>query len=238
MNRQHFSPPFDPGSMPTWRCPHCLDGTLTSAKDTLKQYETAESRESGEHPDWGQEWKAERFFILVKCIKCKEPVLCIGNVQSIEGHDEEHGWVSWDAVVPTYFEPTVPVILIPKTCPETVRKEVLNASSLLWCSPSSAGNKIRAAVERLMDALSVPNTGPLHGRIQAYASTNKDVGDKLLAIKWIGNTGSHSDNLELSDVLDAFELLEYSLEELYEGKSVRLKSLAASIISHKGPPPK
>ena len=224
--------------MPAWRCPHCFDGALASIKESLKQSSTAASQEARDHPDWGPEWDVDRFFMMMKCVKCNDPVFCVGTTQSIEEHDDELGWVFSNALVPTYFEPNVPVILIPSKCPDSVSAEVLKASSLIWCSPSSAGNKIRAAVERLMDAQVVPSTGALHGRIQAFGFTNQDVADKLLAIKWIGNTGSHSDDLELADVLDAFELLEYCLEELYEGRSARLKALAASINSYKGPPPK
>jgi len=199
---------------------------------------TAASQEAHGHPEWEPEWNVARFFMIMKCVKCSDPVFCVGNTQAIEEHDDEYGWVFSDALVPTYFEPYIPVILIPSKCPKSVSAEVEKASSLIWCSPSSSGNKIRAAVERLMDEQGVPNKDALHVRIQAFASTNQDVADKLLAIKWIGNTGSHSDDLQMADVLDAFELFEYCLEEIYEGRSVRLKALAASINSHKGPPPK
>ena len=70
-------------------------------------------------------------------------MLCIGKIESIEGHSEEHGGVFWDVLVPTYFEPTVPVMPIPEICPEAVREEVLNASAWVGCSPSSAGSKAR-----------------------------------------------------------------------------------------------
>lgn len=89
-----------------------------------------------------------------------------------------------------------------------------------------------------MDEQGVPSSRFLDTRIKSFAPRNQGVANKLLAIKWIGNTGSHSDNLELVDVLDAFELLEYCLEELYEGRTARLIALAASINTHKGPLPK
>lgn len=200
---------------------------------------TAATQELTEQIDcWLPEFEISRFFMKMKCVKCKDPVLCIGITKAVEEHDDEYGWVFSDALVPTYFEPYVPVIRIPSGCPESVSAEVLKASSLIWCSPSSSGNKIRVAVERLMDAQGVPNARDLHVRIKNFSTTHQDVVDKLLAIKCIGNIGSHSDNLELVDVLDAFELLEYCLDELYEGRSARLKALAASINTHKGPPPK
>lgn len=201
-------------------------------------YETAASKAARGDPNWEPEWESKRFSILLRCIRCSEPVLGVGDVQSIEGHDEEHSWVFFNALVPRYFEPPIPMIQVPKDCPDVVHSEVLSATVLYWSSRSSAGNRIRAAVERLMDVLGVPNTSTLHARIQTYATTNNDIAEKLLAIKWLGNTGSHSDDLDSSDVLDAFELLEYALEELYAGRSTRLKALAGTINTHKGPPPK
>ena len=237
MNRAHFTPPFSPGAMPAWRCPHCPDGALASVRDTLKQYETAKSRASSAYPDWDRAWDVRRFFMLMKCVNCDGPVLCIGKIESIEGHSEEHGGVCWDVVVPTYVEPTVPVMAIPEICPEAVREEVLNASAWVWCSPSSAGNTMRAAVERLMDALGVASAGSLQARIQAYVAKNQDVADKLLAMKGIAHAGGHADPLDLSDALDAFEILECCLESIYEGRSARLESLAAAI-PPAAPPPK
>lgn len=226
--------------MPAWRCPHCSDGALTLIKDSLKRTETAASLKAHDHPDWGPEMNVDRFSMKMKCMKCNDPVLCVGTTRTIEEYDGDLGWVFSDALVPTYFEPYVPVILIPSKCPDSVSDQVLKASSLIWCSPASSGNKIRVAVEQLMDEQGIPKNknDTLDYRIQIFASKNKDIGEKLRAIKWIGNTGSHSDNLELEDVLDAFELLEFCLEELYEGRSTRLKALAASINFHKAPPPK
>ena len=85
----------------------------------------------------------------------------------------------------------------------------------------------------------------LHARIELFANKNPkknpnknaDVGEKLLAIKWLGNTGSHSDTLKHEDVLDAFELFSHALDEIFEETSVRLKKLSSSINRNKGPAP-
>ena len=238
MNRQHFAIPFSQSAMPTWRCPNCHDGVLAGVKSSLKLYETSDSKAARDNPDWDHDWESQRFFLQLQCIKCSEPVLWVGDTQSVEEHDEEFGWVFSRALVPTYFEPAIPLIQVPKACPDEVHSEVLAAAALYWSAPASSGNRIRACVERLMDAQAVASGTSLHARIQAFASKNKDISDALLAIKWIGNTGSHSDELEASDVLDAFELLEYALEELYEGRTARLRALAGSINLHKGPAPK
>jgi len=245
MNRQHFTSPFSPSSPPAWRCPACDEGALAVAKDSLHIEETADSKSHRGHSDWEPDWIEQQFSLLLRCNRCKEPVFVVGNTELVEDFDEEHGWVLIEAIVPQFFVPAVPLIAVPKSCRKEIATEVLNASSLFWSSPPSAGNRIRVCVERLMDHAKIPKKGKtkkgkyqdltLHARIERYAKKNADVGEKLLAIKWLGNSGSHSDALEHSDVLDAFELLSYALEEILEGKSSRLKRLSSSIIKSKGP---
>lgn len=207
--------------------------------------ETAKSKKYRNHSDWEPDWIEQQFSILLRCNRCKEPVFSVGSTQLVEDHDEEHGWVYVEAIVPEFFVPAVPMIVLPNGCPKEIAAEVLNASSLYWTSPPSAGNRIRVGVERLMDHLKIPKKGKtkkgrfqsltLHDRIERFAKKNPDVGKGLLAIKWLGNSGSHSDHLQQADVLDAFELLSYALEEIIEGKSIRLKRLSTSIIKSKGP---
>lgn len=163
----------------------------------------------------------------------------------MEDHDEEHGWGFADGLEPSFFEPATPLIQIPKTCPKEVGDDVVDASRLYWTSPPSAGNRLRAGLERLMDNLGIPkkaknkkgkfDTLSLHARLERFAKKRPDVGSHLLAIKWLGNSGSHSSEFTANDALDAFELLALALEEIYDEKSAKLKKLTAAIIKKKGP---
>ena len=58
-----------------------------------------------------------------------------------------------------------------------------------------------------------------------------------MAIKWIGNFGSHaSDLLTKDDVLDAYEILELVISKLYEREdSIRVKKLSKDIVKRKKP---
>lgn len=248
MNRQHFTPPFFPGALPPWRCPKCNDGALAIVKNSLRVEETPESKKDHDNPDWEPDWMRQRFSVLLRCGHCLEPVFAVGDIRLMEDYDDEHGWGLSDALVPTFFEPAPPMIRIPSSCPKSVTTEVIGASALFWSSPSSAANRIRAAVEMLMDDRGVPRKGKtkkgtyedlkLHFRIERFTKRNPEIGNALLAIKWLGNTGSHSSELKAKDVLDAFELLAHALEEIYDAKSSKLKKLASSIIKKKGPLPK
>jgi hypothetical protein len=60
--------------------------------------------------------------------------------------------------------------------------------------------------------------------------------DIFFAIKWLGNAGSHShQELTSDDVLDAYELMEELLVEIFEKKREKAKSLAKKINKKKGP---
>jgi hypothetical protein len=213
--------------------------------DSLKKKETAQSRKDRDHPNWEPDWIRQRFSALLLCSKCNEPVFLVGSIVTMEDYEEEFGWCFSDALTPSFFEPHTPVIQIPSKCPSVVSAEIIAASRLYWSSPASVANRIRAALERLMDAQGIPKKGKtskgkfeklsLHARIERFEKKKPEVGANLLAIKWLGNSGSHSNDLIASDTLDGFELLAHALEEIYESKSVRLKRLAAAIIKKKGP---
>ncbi len=248
MNRLHFTPPFFPSALPPWRCPQCIDGALVLVKDSLKIEETSESKKDRKNPDWDPEWIRQRFSVLLRCGQCQEPVFAVGAVRLMDDHDDEHGWVLGEALAPTFFEPAPPIICVPSACPKEVTTGISGACALFWSSPSSAANRIRSAVERLMDHRGIARKVKtkkgkledlsLHARIEGFANKNPDVGNTLLAIKWLGNTGSHASDLKASDVLDAFELLLHALEEIYESKTARLKKMASTIIKTKGHPAK
>jgi hypothetical protein len=93
------------------------------------------------------------------------------------------------------------------------------------------------AIETLMDVLAIlPNTTTtLHKKIEAFRQIKPEVGDHLLAIKWIGNSGSHAAILTKKDLLDAYELMEFSLQQLYRDRERRLNRLSQEINLQKGP---
>jgi len=58
----------------------------------------------------------------------------------------------------------------------------------------------------------------------------------ILAIKWLGNAGSHGHaEVTMDDVMDAYELTEHILEEIYEPKLKKLKAIAKKVNKKKGP---
>jgi Domain of unknown function (DUF4145) len=80
----------------------------------------------------------------------------------------------------------------------------------------------------------------LHDRIVAFRATNLDAADLLLAVKWLGNAGSHADMAGISrhDVLDGMEITEHVLHLLFDKSGQAVTKLAKSINKRKGPLPK
>ncbi|RYD83115.1 MAG: DUF4145 domain-containing protein, partial [Verrucomicrobiaceae bacterium] len=103
----------------------------------------------------------------------------------------------------------------------------------------------------LLDELKVPDHHPatgktpsrmtLHARIEKYgtlAKKNKTNGQVLLAIKWLGNSGSHSGGLTREDVLMAFDMLELVLTNLYSNTKQEIMRQVKAVNKAKGPMPK
>ena len=57
----------------------------------------------------------------------------------------------------------------------------------------------------------------------------------MLSIKWIGNYGSHSFSISKSDLLDAYEMMNAILDDLYDNYAKKLSELSRTINENKKP---
>jgi len=62
-----------------------------------------------------------------------------------------------------------------------------------------------------------------------------EIAIKLLALKWLGNKGSHTENMSKNDVLDAYEILDSVLDELYVGYQKLVDKKVEKIVKSKKP---
>jgi hypothetical protein len=228
INTNHWKPPF--ANFPSWLCPSCQSGTLVLKKDTFKCFETGVSEKLHSHEAWDGDWIDERFVGLLICQNagCGEIVAVGGRTYHIENFDLGSDEQNWDCVFePTFMYPAPPVFPIPGMCPKTVAAPLKKAFSLFWSDLGSCANRLRAAVETLLDERKIPRTTPnknrrrepipLHVRIEKFTQVDPRSGRFLLAIKWIGNAGSHANLNEVSrdDMLNGFELFEQVVELVY-----------------------
>ncbi|MNJ37918.1 hypothetical protein D3C77_327540 [compost metagenome] len=56
----------------------------------------------------------------------------------------------------------------------------------------------------------------------------------MTALRMVGNLGSHGDDVQREAILDAFEVFEDCLAELYGERTARLKQLKDKLITSKG----
>ncbi len=251
INRNHWKKRFS--TLPTWSCPTCQNGTLSLGSSKISHLETGPSKEAKQHDAWEPEWITERFTAQLVCNDgtCGEIVTVVGDTAHEEDHDWERQQQNWSRLFePLFINPAPHVFPIPVNCPETVTEELQRAFSLLWSDPGSSANRLRSAVEALLTDKKVPRTTigrnskrsrlSLHSRIVSFRTKDVAAADLLLAVKWLGNAGSHTnlEELERTDLLDGFELFEHVLELVYVRRAAALTRLAKQITTRKGKPAK
>ncbi|WP_159072859.1 DUF4145 domain-containing protein [Streptomyces glaucescens] len=162
-------------------------------------------------------------------------------MESMEEGYREH-------LTPQFFMPELPLIQSFGDCPKQVREMIEAASPVLWVDPSSAANRLRSSVEALMDWEGIPRKWSsngksynlsLHRRIERFKTakpTFSKAADLLLAVKWIGNVGSHGSVIRVLDVLDAVDILDRIIQQLYDTSPARIERKAEEIIARKGLP--
>lgn len=231
-----------------WPCPNCNNSALKIDKEKFHSTETTESKKAREHEYWEYEWISLIFSGILEC-NCGEIVTMTGygNVEHEHYYDQvtdEYHEGLYEEFTPTFFHPTLHVFHISDNCPELVKNEIIDSFKLFWFDLPSCANKVRTSLELLLNEEKVNKTIAtkkgsrrrlkLHERIIEYKKKNSQVADFLLAIKWIGNTGSHIGTLDRNDLLDAYELLDFSLSKLYDNKETELEKLQKEINKRKG----
>ncbi len=245
-----WEPPFR--KFPPWVCPTCQTGLLKLDIDTQKVIETGPSRRIHDDDAWGPELIEERFVGLLICQngRCREVVAVGGRTHQEPCHDEEWN-VEWEKFYdPAFFNPAPPIFEIPKVCPEEIAVELRKAFSQFWPDTGSCANRLRAAAEALLTERRVAKTAmskkrkrtrlSLHARIEKFKKKAPEAGDYLLAIKWLGNEGSHAtpDELKKNNLVEGFAIFEQVIELVYVKNEVRLKKIAKGIRARKGRPVK
>jgi hypothetical protein len=144
-----------------------------------------------------------------------------------------------------YVNPALPMMKLPSRTPAAVKESVSSAGAVIFLSPNAAIGRLRHAVEALMNVQriprrvidrksgkSVPTT--LHARIEEFRKKQPDVADVLLAVKWIGNEGTHGQEMSVADAELCAHALEAALEALYGRNDAELLKLVREINRRKG----
>jgi Domain of unknown function (DUF4145) len=260
INREFWLDSFQENNLPNWPCPRCGEGVLRPVDDSFRFWESGDSYEKGKNhlielgfydsndkSMLGMELAEYRYSVLLRCnnSNCREHVSSCGfgyvaeNYNSIKKETEEY-----NVFEPLFFHPQVNLFSIPKSCPRNVSKEIQSSFKLFFTDPPAAASYARKAVDEILTNKRVKryvrSKGKqikisLHDRIVAFQKNKPEVARKLIAVKWLGNEGSHTDNMTKNDVLDAYEILEFILDDLYVGYRKLVDKKVEKIIKGKKP---
>ncbi len=252
INRENFKEGFS--RLPPWLCQSCEGGTYSGLEKKKQIIETGPSKAAHAHEAWDPDWIVERFTYFLECNSCKEIAAVVGTTSNFlhqyYGPNDDADTHLATTLHPEHITPAPLVFALPKKTPRQIADEVKRAFSLLWSDHEACASRIRTCIELLLDDIKISKTRmtnegkerelSLHKRIEKYSEIDKESADLLLAVKWIGNAGSHSNTagLERNDILDVFEILDFVLEQNYVGQRKRLATLAAAINDAKGKPKK
>lgn len=234
-------------------CSLCYKGILKPSKHIEEQ--SAATKEA--HKEMCQNPYAQdlAFYSLVCNNKdCGESYMVIGNTFIDFVYTENH-YSNYpereeiDVFKPLFFTPPIHLFVIHKSIPKQLREELINSFNLFFADFSAAANKVRIALEILMNDLKISKTNSkgkdltLHNRIELFEKSDPTLGEQLLSIKIVGNSGSHQSSIERADVVIAYEIIEHVLDELYVRKARMLdaqskaKKLSSKAKQIKAPSP-
>lgn len=183
-------------------------------------------------------------FLFSAHIQCSNPDCKSFFVASGNGETGSYIGIDEDGIerpMDNYFlnikfvYPSIEIFTIKEEYPEEIVKLIKDSFSLFWLDQSSAGNRIRKALEVLLDELGINRKGinkknkeydiGLNERIIYLGKKRgyKKISELLNSLKLLGNTGSHNEILSREDLLDAYEILEYILDEVYIKKQRKNK---------------
>lgn len=188
-----------------------------------------------------QEWDGELddIRLVFSCLLACERAACgavvaasgTGYVEDIAGQEREAGEEPYIEVFEVRsFTPPLSAFPLPRRCPENVAKPLRLSFALFLNSPGPAANAIRIALEELMNALGVAERRVLHQRIEALPPEYAEYKRALMAIKILGNVGSHEvDRVTSQDIEQAYTIIEFVLRKIYDGSTESIGHLIARL---------
>ncbi|AVS86278.1 DUF4145 domain-containing protein [Paracidovorax avenae] len=251
MDRRALKFPFTLSSAPDWTCPRCEKAPLRIKTETFSKEEQYDSRDHS-HEAWEPDWIQYVYSCLLICSndQCKEVVASSGtgtvDWNIYEDEDGIPDQIYEDHFRPKFFQPHLKLFPFPKGCPDSVTKPLEDSFSLFFSAPHAASNNVRISIESLLTDLKIRRFNlingkrrfiSLHQRIALLPPKYSHLKDLILAIKWLGNAGSHDNGTEvtLDDVMDSYELTEHILQEVYAPKLANLQKIAKKVNKKKGP---
>ncbi|WP_155058463.1 DUF4145 domain-containing protein [Streptomyces blattellae] len=229
---------------PALLCPLCSQITL---EPEINEFESATSAAARNTDDWDPTDASGFFYGELKCPRtpCGNRYVVAGSwtydwgPANVSGSEEDPYLVAYKV---KHILPELPLIELPDGAPAGLQPMISAASASLLSDPSASANRIRSAIDCILDHKGVRKFPQgnrkkrltTHARIELFRDKNPSAADQLMAMKWIGNVGSHeSEVMPLAWVLDGIEHFAKAVEIVYDTKEKELMRRAA-IINKKG----
>lgn len=232
-------------------CPVCQEGYLNCIDKNITYVDyKSHNEELKKYEDYEAEWFKFAFHGILICDnqKCREEIVFAGKSNHeynsfIHEPSGEFNYINIKHLDIEYIERAPNIIQLKEMYPPIVKEAIKESFKLFWIDMNSCANRIRVSLEELMNIQKIkryPATGkrnklPLHNRIIIFTDKHPQLKDALLSIKWIGNFASHTETITRNDLLDGYELLEYTMNFLYDNNEERIKKMAKTISSTKKP---
>jgi hypothetical protein len=236
-----FGSPVEKGTpLPRPSCRECGEGHISF--DSPVESENGSSVDARSFWAWEPEWIRGAFTSTGTC----QNTDC-GLKVAVSGTYEVYGArlvIDEDDPGPPYstyytfrnFSPPLQLMRLPESTPEQVKDGVDRAATVLFADPGLAATALRLVVEQFLTADGIPDKRARGGFISADerimtwkgAAPGRDrVANLLLAVKWIGNAGTHSlATLSVDEVLAGAEFLSEAFHALFEGPSIDARAQA------------
>lgn len=240
-------------------CPTCELGQLVLEQPILAG-ETAMSLALACDPAMfePEAYKEWRFATVLRCNHpgCAETAVFTGlkKLHTGGGPDtcacpscqHERGYHYYEQLYPKTVDPSPRIIEVPDSVPAEIGVLIARATREVWGDPGASANTLRMALELIAADYGIKNAfpdgrfKPLDARLRELIPLlSSDDTAYLIALKWLGNSGSHADAVvSQEDILVGFDLLELVLAQLYDSSSAaarrKAKADAEAIIAAKG----
>lgn len=248
MNRDLWkSRTFEKKSPTQYPCPRCNVGVLHP------KYIKAEITVNGNYLlEQNHHYGIDNVFCgILKCSNsiCAEVVSFGGNrIDDYEDYEEIPNGdpipVHLTIYSPKYFHPNLRLFHLHRSIPRHIQTQIDSSFAHYFNDLSACANGIRTSIEHIMDDIKAPKYilnkkrkrayfSTLHSRIENFKNKNKTISTLLLAIKFIGNEGSHPGKIETEDIMDAYEILEEVLDIAYIKNRYKIVQIAEEINRNK-----
>jgi len=241
IDRDIWGATWPDGEYPSLPCPSCdarliLDETSFRRKASRHNIELVNVTSDDE--------AIARFSAMFVCghAKCGEIVWVSGDCSYAYAYGPDGETITEQTLHPKSLYPGSPVISTPDDVSEEIQSALNVSYQLLWSDYDACAIKLRVALERILAGEGFPATGSkgsfvsLHDRILRWEALTSEtsIAQSLTAIKWLGNEASHEGRLSLTNVLDAYALLERLLQQLFPLDTTHIDALAERINKTKG----